>query len=206
MAFLGTINVSRETNLRLGCYSDMLRKWSKSINLVSKRSLDDMWSRHFKDSAQLYNLVPHPVKIWADFGSGAGFPGLVVAIMAMEKGSPENVMLMESDSRKCEFMRSVIRKTGAKAQIVNDRVEHVMPLNADVVSARALSELQMLLKYASMHLKPSGVAIFPKGENWHEEVTRAKSAWHFRHQAVKSDISGGGVILKIKDISIEQIF
>ena len=202
MNLLGTKNVSRETNLRLECYADMMRKWNKSINLVSKRSLDDMWNRHFEDSAQLYNVAPHPVKIWADFGSGAGFPGLVVAIMAMENGSPENVVLVESDSRKCEFMRAVIMKTGAGAQIVNDRIEKIMPLGADVISARALSELQKLLEIASLHLTPDGVAIFPKGKNWNREVSKAKSGWQFEYEVAGSVISGGGAILKIKEISI----
>ena len=161
-----------------------------------------MWSRHFEDSAQLYNHVSHPVKIWADLGSGAGFPGLVVAIMALETGSPENVVLVESDSRKCEFMRTVIMETGAGAKIINDRIEEIMPLGADVVSARALSELQTLLKLASFHLTPGGVAIFPKGKNWNKEMLKAKKGWQFKLELLESVISGGGVILKIKDISI----
>ena len=202
MKLLRTKNVSRETNRRLECYADMLRKWNKSINLVSGSSLDDMWSRHFEDSAQLYNHVSHPVKIWADLGSGAGFPGLVVAIMALETGSPENVVLVESDSRKCEFMRTVIMETGAGAKIINDRIEEIMPLGADVVSARALSELQTLLKLASLHLRPGGVAIFPKGKNWNKEMLKAKKGWQFKLELLESVISGGGVILKIKDISI----
>ena len=105
-----TLDVSRETIERLKTYEALLRKWTQKINLVARSTLDDLWARHFVDSAQIYRLAPHPVGHWADLGSGGGFPGLVIAIMAMEHQSPARVTLVESDSRKCAFLRTVISR------------------------------------------------------------------------------------------------
>ncbi|WP_306114151.1 MULTISPECIES: 16S rRNA (guanine(527)-N(7))-methyltransferase RsmG [unclassified Roseovarius] len=197
----GLPNVSRETNERLSHYIYLLRKWNPSINLVAKSTIQSAWTRHIVDSAQVFDMAEGPVAHWADLGSGGGFPGLVIAIMAMDVGSPRKVSLVESDARKCAFLRTVIRETGAKADVVNARIEEVEPLGADVLSARALADLSSLLGFAERHMTPEGVALFPKGENWQKEVQAAQSKWRFDYQFVKSETETGPVILRITGVS-----
>src|SRR6056297_139742 len=162
MSSTDRLNVSRETIERLKLYEALLHKWNPRINLVSRASLVDSWARHIEDSMQIYGLAPHSVDHWVDLGSGGGFPGLVVAIMGMDQKSPAKVTLVESDTRKCAFLRSVVRETGAPATIINDRIENITGLEADVISARALTDLSQLIGYANQHLTQSGMAIFPK--------------------------------------------
>ncbi|WP_299846594.1 16S rRNA (guanine(527)-N(7))-methyltransferase RsmG [uncultured Roseovarius sp.] len=194
-------NVSRETNERLEHYAALLRKWNPSINLVSKSTIENLWSRHILDSTQILDLAPHPVSHWADLGSGGGFPGLVVAILAMETGSPTKTTLVESDARKCTFLRTVIRETGANAEVLNDRIENIPPLDVDVLSARALADLSTLLEFTERHMLPKGMALFPKGETWQKELTKAQSKWQFETQFAKSETEAGPVILRITGVS-----
>ena len=195
------LGVSRETFERLEVYESLIRKWNPRINLVGKSTLDVLWSRHFIDSAQIYRLAPHPVSHWADLGVGGGFPGLVVAIMGMESGSPPRVTLVESDARKCAFLRTVIRETEAPAVVINDRIENIAPLEVDVLSARALADLTKLLSFAARHLRKGGTAIFPKGETWREELKNAQTAWNFDYQVAKSETQDGPVILSITGVA-----
>jgi len=195
------LNVSRETMQRLEQYAALLCKWNSTINLVSKASVKHLWQRHIVDSAQIYQLTQHPITHWADLGSGAGFPGLVIAIMAMEGGSPAKITLVESDLRKSTFLRSVIRETGVKATVINDRIENISPLKADILSARALADLSSLLDFADRHLATTGTALFMKGENWQKELAEAQSKWHFQYQLATSTTETGPVILKIQGIS-----
>lgn len=194
-------SVSRETLERLKTYEALLRKWNQRINLVARSTLPDLWQRHFVDSMQIFDLAPPKVDHWVDLGSGAGFPGLVMAIMALDTGSPARVTLVESDARKCAFLQTVIRETGARARVINDRIENIPPLGADVLSARALSDLGALLGFAELHMRPDGVAIFPKGENWQKEVTAAQTAWTFTSQLAKSKTEEGPVILTITGVA-----
>lgn len=195
------LNVSRETMARLEIYAALLRKWNPRINLVSKTTIDQLWNRHIIDSAQIFELSPHPVGHWADLGSGGGFPGLAVAIMAMEHGSPARVTLVESDTRKCSFLRTVLRETGAQAAVINARIEDIAPLNADILSARALANLTTLLGYSAQHLAPGGTAIFPKGITWQKEVQEAQSKWKFEYRLDKSETESGPVILSITGVA-----
>jgi len=191
------LDVSRETSERLEIYATLLRKWNPRINLVSKTTLPNLWTRHIADSAQLYDLAPHPVDHWADLGAGGGFPGLVIAIMAMETGSPRRVTLVESDARKGAFLNTVIRETGARASVIIDRIEETEALMADVLSARALADLPTLLGFAERHLAPGGTAIFPKGATWEKEVSAARKAWKFDCQVANSETEDGPVLLRI---------
>lgn len=195
------LDVSRETSERLEIYATLLRKWNPRINLVSKTTLPDLWTRHFVDSAQLYGLAPHPAGHWADLGAGGGFPGLVIAIMAMETGSPQRVTLVESDARKGAFLNTVIRETGAPATVITDRIEATAPLMANVLSARALADLPTLLGFAERHLSPNGVAIFPKGASWEKELSAAHEAWSFSHRVAKSKTEDGPVLLRITGVA-----
>lgn len=172
--FARRFNVSRETMARLDTYAALLTKWTKHINLVSAASLPDLWHRHFADSAQLNALRP-PSRLWLDLGSGAGFPGLVVAILA----SDLRVRLVESDQRKCAFLRRVAEDTGTAIDIIPDRIETLSPQSAGVISARALAPLTQLLAHAEKHLAPGGIGLFPKGRTVHNEIAEAERTWRF---------------------------
>jgi 16S rRNA (guanine527-N7)-methyltransferase len=194
-------DVSRETLERLEHFADLLLKWNPRINLVSRSTLDDVWARHIHDSAQIYDLAPHPVGHWVDLGAGGGFPGLVIAILGIESGSPNKVTLVESDVRKCAFLRTVIRETGAPAEIINDRIENIPALEADVLSARALSDLPKLLAFTEWHLCAEGTALFPKGASWEKELQDAQSQWNFDYRVAKSKTEDGPAILAITGVS-----
>jgi len=191
------LNVSCETLRRFEIYASLLKKWNRRINLVSHATVDDFWARHIADSIQLYDHALRPISHWVDLGSGGGFPGLPIAILATERHSSLAVTLVESDARKCAFLRSVIRETGVIASVKNARIEEVSPLSADIVSARALADLGTLLGYTKRHLLPSGLALFPKGRTWRQEISDAERSWQFTYQVAKSRLDQDAVVLSI---------
>ncbi|WP_120500015.1 16S rRNA (guanine(527)-N(7))-methyltransferase RsmG [Roseovarius sp. EL26] len=193
-------NVSRETQERLSIYLELLKKWNKKINLVSPATLKSAWQRHFVDSIQICQLSDKSGQKWVDMGSGAGFPGLVVSIVGMEDDTPHHVTLIESDMRKCMFLRTVIREVGAPAEVINDRIERISSLEADIVSARALADLKILMGYADHHLKPDGMALFLKGNNWKTELKDAETRWTFDYNAHNSLTENGSVIMNVSGI------
>lgn len=193
-------NVSRETLERLQAYADLLRRWNPKINLVSKKSLENLWDRHIMDSAQIFHLRPEHARRWVDLGSGGGFPGAVIAILANEDAPELSVTLVESDQRKAAFLRTVSRETGVDFDVFAKRIEDLEPLQADVLSARALAPLTTLLGYAQKHLTKNGVAIFPKGANASQEMNAALETWHFDCQTYQSQTDKDAVVLKIGDI------
>lgn len=195
------LDVSHETIRRLKQYENLLRKWNPRINLVSKATLQEAWQRHIVDSAQIFDLAPHPVNHWVDLGSGGGFPGLVIAIMAMDKASPAKVTLVESNTRKAAFLGTVIRQTGAVAKVENRRIEESALFDADVISARALADLSQLLRLSEPHLCKTGTAIFMKGQSWEKEIEPAARTWRFTHQVDNSITRSGSVILRISGVS-----
>lgn len=151
---------------RLQRYAEALERWQKRINLVSRATLSDLWRRHMLDSAQLLPLIPVRATRLTDLGSGAGFPGLVLAIL----GVPE-VHLVECDARKCTFLREAARLTNTKNVTVhNRRVEEMPPETFDVVTARALARLPELLRLARRFAGPETVLLFPKGRGIAEEL------------------------------------
>ena len=198
---VGGVDVSRETMDRLKIYEALLKKWNPAINLVAKSTLQQAWTRHIEDSAQIYQLAPNGVGHWADLGSGGGFPGMVIAILAMETDNPVQTTLIESDTRKCTFLRTVARETGAQVTVLSERIEDVSPLGANILSARALSDLSTLLSFADRHMAPDGQGLFMKGATWQKEVEEAQSAWRFDHQVVKSKTENGPAILRISGVS-----
>ena len=194
------LNVSRETLEKLVHLSDLLVKWNPKINLVSKSTLSELWTRHILDSAQVYRSSHVSGGKWVDIGSGGGFPGLVVAIMNAGDGNTWDVTMIESDLRKCTFLRTVLRETGCPATVLTERIEKVEPQGADVLSARALADLSQLCVFSERHLKPEGTGLFPKGINWKKEVQDAQESWSFTHEAIKSETQEGAVILKIREL------
>jgi len=192
-------DVSRETSERLQIFAATLEKWNPRINLVSRKSLVDLWSRHILDSVQLYDIAPH-AQTWLDIGSGGGLPGVIVAIMAAERAPETRFTLMESDQRKCAFLRSVARECGVTISVIAQRIEAAPNMNADVLSARALADLTDLLQYSERHLAQNGTAVFPKGANWKKEVDNARNQWRFDWEEITSLTEPEAVILKIKGV------
>lgn len=198
-AFQAQTAVSRETVDRLTAYADLLRKWQPKINLVGPSTMDDLWRRHFLDSAQLWPLLPAETKTLIDFGSGAGFPGLVLAVM----GVPE-VHLVESDQRKCAFMREAARATGVSVTIHNKRIEAIAPFPVDVVSSRALAALPQLLEFAAPFLAPHTTCLFPKGQNVEAELTHLNKIWTLRVDRQPSLTDADATILRLSEVRREQ--
>ncbi|WP_170451823.1 16S rRNA (guanine(527)-N(7))-methyltransferase RsmG [Ruegeria arenilitoris] len=194
------LSVSRETFEKLSIFVNLLRKWNPKINLVSRSTLPEVWSRHIKDSIQVFHLV-EPKNHWVDLGSGGGFPGLVCAILASETSPETEFTLVESDQRKSAFLRTVIRETKANCSVISKRIEVVDPLGADVLSARALADLTTLLSFCDRHLKEDGVAVFPKGATWKKEIDAAQREWSFTTEPANSLTDPQAVILKIKGVS-----
>jgi 16S rRNA (guanine527-N7)-methyltransferase len=187
--------VSRETRERLGTYVSVLRRWQASINLVGRATLDEAETRHILDSAQLHPLLPDGARVLVDLGSGAGFPGLVLAIL----GVPE-VHLIESDTRKCAFLREVARITETPVTIHNRRIETVEPFPADVVTSRALAPLDILLGYAVPFTRGSGACLFLKGRQAEEELAEARRHWTMNVEQTDSITDPGGTVLRIREV------
>ncbi len=175
-AFAARFPISERQQDTLTRYADMLLTWNEKVNLISRRNPSDLWERHMLDSAQLMEVLPaappaRPLRI-ADLGSGGGFPGLVLAIL----GAGE-VYMVESDGRKAAFLREVSRETGVEVAIHSARIETMVPLQADCVTARALAPLPKLLGYVVRHLVPGGRALLLKGRSREGELTSARRQW-----------------------------
>ena len=194
-AFLDHVDVSRETLERLDLYADLLRRWTKRINLVAPSTLGDLWRRHFLDSAQLQCFVTSGK--WVDIGSGGGFPGAVLAILNPEM----RVTLVESDQRKATFLRTVSRETGVPFEVRVSRVEDLESLEADRLSCRALASLDALLAHAEKHLNADGRAVFLKGASAQTEIDQALEHWRFDCETYPSQTDPEAVILNIGDIT-----
>lgn len=197
---VGGTDVSRETFEALKSYEALVHRWNGAINLVSKNALTALWSRHIADSAQIFTLCPATATTWADLGSGGGFPGLVVAVLARERMPQLHVTLVEADLRKATFLRQAAHALSLKVTVVSERIESLSSLNADVLSARALASLPELLGFAEKHLHPDGVAIFPKGARYQEDLDSARNSWEFDVDTRRSLSEGGAAILVIRNI------
>jgi 16S rRNA (guanine527-N7)-methyltransferase len=200
--FAAAFDVSRETLERLETYETLLRQWQKAVNLVAPSTLGGIWHRHFADSAQILRVAPESARSWVDLGSGAGFPGLVVAILL--GGAGARVTLIESDSRKCAFLREVARKTGTTVDILSTRIEQAATQAKleppEVVSARALAPLDRLLGLAAPLFTPSTVGVFLKGRDAALEIKTAAKAWTFAVEMVPSITEATGRVVGIRDL------
>jgi len=197
--FAALTGVSRETSARLEAYAGLLVNWSARINLVGATTLGDLWRRHFLDSVQLMAHVPVGTQSLIDLGSGAGFPGLVLAIL----GVP-GVELVEADSRKCAFLREAARIAGTPVTIRNSRIEAVPPHVVDVVTARGCAPLDRLLPLAQRFIGPGTVCLFPKGERAEQELTAARRAWTMDVRCHDSQTDPRGIILCLRRVGLLQ--
>lgn len=165
-------NVSRETEEKLAHYANLLEKWQQSVNLVSGPTIAELWTRHFIDSAQIIPLLTGPAPLCIlDIGSGAGFPGLILSLLTSHE-----VHLVESDAKKCAFMRRVIGETGATASVHTARIEHLSFMKADVITARALAPLHKLLQLTETQHHNHLTCIFLKGRSAQAEIA-ALTGW-----------------------------
>ncbi len=183
-----------EIVLRLQRFASLLARWNSRINLISPGDLAKLWPRHICDSLQLATHVPHAATI-TDLGSGAGFPGLILAIRT---GNP--VTLIEADTRKSAFLREAARETATRVTILNARIENATPARAAVVTARALAPLPALLHWAAPLLLPSGSCLFLKGKSVEDELTEAAARWHMTVRRSPSRTDPDGVILALSHI------
>ncbi|WP_377510011.1 16S rRNA (guanine(527)-N(7))-methyltransferase RsmG [Octadecabacter sp. R77987] len=195
------LNVSRETFEKLRAFELLVKKWTKGINLVSKATVEDIWKRHILNSAQIFNAAPKKWQRWADLGSGGGFPGIVIATLAQEMNADAEVLLVESDQRKAAFLRTAARELDLSCHVICDRIEGIQPLDAEIVSARALAGLPQLLGLTSRHLAQGGCAIFPKGARAADEIAAARKDWHFALTEIQSITDQHASILKIEGIT-----
>lgn len=197
--FADKFNVSRETLERLDEYEWLLKKWNSKINLISRNTLGEIWHRHFSDSAQLYQHMGSNCNKWLDFGSGAGFPGLVVAAMAVERHPETKFILVESDQRKAAFLMTVSNALGLPAAVIAERIEDLPGQKADIITARAVASLDQLLNWSAPHAQKSSVLLFPKGNSYESELTAARKHWHIEEEVIPSVTDSSSVILRIKD-------
>lgn len=198
---VGGVPVSDGTMLLLRQHLDHLLRWNGTINLVAKSTLSDAWVRHIADSAQLVPLAQVRPDHWADLGSGAGFPGLVVAVILAERSPQTRVTLVESDRRKATFLREAVRHLGLKSVVLADRIETARPLCADVVSARALAPLDRLIPLTARHLVRDGTALFLKGAKVDSELASARVAWSFLLERLPSQTDPTAEILRLKGLN-----
>lgn len=193
------LDVSRETLARLETYASLLKKWQRAKNLVANSTIDDMWQRHFLDSAQ---MVPHLQEAFGDrkitmldIGSGAGFPALVLAAMGVGQAH-----MVESNGRKCTFMNQVSRETGADASIHNSRIEDLDVFPVDIVTSRACARIIQLLEWAAPFLLAGTEMWLLKGEGADEELTEAQASWKMTVNRFKSLSDPSGVILRLSSL------
>jgi 16S rRNA (guanine527-N7)-methyltransferase len=196
---LETWGVSRETFPRLEAYVDLLLRWNSRINLIGRSTASDVWQRHILDSAQLLPLLLPGARTLVDLGSGAGLPGLVLAIL----GVPE-VHLIDSDQRKCAFLREAARAAAAPAAVHAGRIEDAPGFAADVVTARALAPLHRLLEHAEKYIGPNSRCLFLKGRSAAEELTEAGKLWSMRARLVPSATDEAAAIVCIENPAREH--
>lgn len=198
--FAALPDVSRETYAEFEAYDALLTKWNRSINLVSPKAAAEFWQRHALDSWQLTRFLPPRADTILDLGSGAGFPGIPLAIACKRRGHG-TVTLVESAGKKANFLRSVIRDLALPAAVWADRAENLPHTTYDVISARAFAPLPRLLTYAHPFWKNSTLALLLKGQGACEELTQAQKTWIYSAETEKSLSDPSGVILKISDLA-----
>ncbi len=195
--FAAVMAVSRETRLLLEAYAEMLRDWNSRHNLVSESTLPALWHRHMLDSAQLEPLLPPNARTLADLGSGAGFPGLVLAILRRDRLM---VTLFEATKKKADFLTAVAKALSLSVAVRNDRIETAPPQIFDMVTARAVAPLDALLAYAHKFAGPKTICLFLKGQTLDLELTQAERHWKMTIQKHPSKTHPLGVILEIRDL------
>jgi len=199
--FASKTGVSRETLARLKAYADILADWNARHNLVARSTLPDLWRRHFWDSAQLTPLIPATARTLADLGSGAGFPGLVLAAMRPDLA----VTLHDATTKKCAFLQAAADRMGLPVTVQNARLEDLRPHIFDVVTARALAPLPQLLTYAQNFVGLNSVCLFLKGQNVGAELTEAHKYWNIKVSQVPSQTDPSAAIVVVRELGPRHV-
>jgi 16S rRNA (guanine527-N7)-methyltransferase len=191
--------VSRETLARLDAFVELLLTWNAHTNLIGASTVPHLWTRHIADSLQLLDLAPD-ARVWVDLGSGAGFPGLVIAC-ALADTPGAHVHLVESIGKKATFLRDAARLTGAPVTVRAERIERFMEVfkgPADVVTARALAPLKTLLDQSVSLLTTGALGLFPKGQDVDAELTEATKYWNIKVNLAPSRTDAKGRVVVIQ--------
>jgi 16S rRNA (guanine527-N7)-methyltransferase len=200
--FQRAFSVPHETVERLTAYEALLRQWQKAMNLVAPATLNEIWPRHFADCAQLTGLAPQS-RNWLDLGSGAGFPGLVIAIMTANQQN-RSVHLIESNKRKCAFLSEVARRTAIAVTIHEERIEDVarggQVTDVDVITARALAPLDRLLDLSEGFFTDGTIGLFLKGREAGREMEEARGRASFSFRTIPSRVHSEGSIVEVKRV------
>ncbi len=199
--FAERFNVSRETLQNLDNYRINLVKWAQRINLVSLTTLDEFWVRHAIDSAQLLNCAGDNARRWIDFGSGAGFPGLIISALLAQENRDYEVVLVDTNIKRCSFLAESARILGVNIQIINQRAMDIAARPFDIVTARAFTNLTNLLEIGLPYHQLGARLLFLKGETVHEEVAEASTKYKFGFKTTPSIAHENGNIIEIMDLS-----
>ncbi len=198
-ALTDVIDVSRETLSALNRYVLMLQEWQTKLNLVGPATLPDAWRRHILDSAQLFPLIEKPEEtVWIDMGCGAGFPGLVMAIMGVGE-----VHLVESIAKKCRFLEAVVDALALHDRVIihNARLEALKPFKADIISARALAKLTQLFDWGHPFAASSTRWLLLKGQDVEAELAEAQQKWAFEYDLHASLSDPRGRIVEARGVA-----
>ena len=205
------INVSRETISMFNLFETIIKEFGNNSNIISRNSMNSIWSRHFADSAKLFSIL-HDVAFprkeslsICDVGSGAGFPGIVLAILNTERKMNFNLTLVESNKKKINFLLYIIKTLKLNVDVKNERVEN-MNERFDLITARALAPLRKILENTSKIVHPRTIYLLPKGKSWKDEINQIKKKWNYEVNIVKNNTildKSGGVTLIIKKLRIK---
>ncbi|MBR2273751.1 MAG: 16S rRNA (guanine(527)-N(7))-methyltransferase RsmG [Alphaproteobacteria bacterium] len=193
-------NVSRETIQDLKTFQQMVLEWNSKFNLISKSTETDIWKRHIEDSLQLDKFISEKDKTMYDFGTGAGFPGLVIAIFAKYTFPNLKISLIESTTKKTIFLNEVKNKLNLDINIINERIENLKLKKADIISSRAMASLEKLFEYAINFTKENTKLLFLKGESWQKEIETAQKNWIFSFESIPSITNEKGRVLQIQKL------
>lgn len=194
-------DVSRETIQKLKDFVDILRDWNAKMNLVSKNSLENVWERHVLDCLQLVEYLPAEVKNLVDIGSGAGFPGIVLAIVMQQKFPTAQITLVESITKKTVYLNDVCQKLGLQnVKIENNRVENIVFKDVDVITARAVAALDVLCGYAFKIGNKNTRMLFLKGQSYAAEDALARQKWRYDANVYPNKYDAGGVIMELRNL------
>lgn len=199
--FAERLNVSRETLERMDHFVELLTKWTAKINLIAKKTRDDVWIRHILDSAQLEKLIPSGAQNIVDIGSGGGLPALVLAIMSQETADHRHFTMIESDLRKSAFLSLVTREMGLNAKVLAERSEKVPPQEADLITSRAFAPLDRMMPQLERHISQTGSALLLKGRGASDEISRAEQNWNFTVEVNPSITDPSASIIRLDQIT-----
>lgn len=197
------LNLIKKSEQDIEKYIKILLEWQKHVNLISKNTLDKIYERHILDSAQLFDLIPSNIEYLVDVGSGAGFPGIVLAILNKNNNfSIKNIVLVESDNKKATFLKEINRQLSLNITVRSERIEKIYDIKANVITARAFAELNKILKLCKEIVSRETIFILPKGSTVDEEINNNKIKCKINK--LKSFTNSNSFILKVEDVQYEN--